>query len=143
MKKLKLKPQKDLNHKEKMIILIQMQKGKKCVSSFMVSNKIKIQKLKQKIEREWGISSEHQRLNYNNQELEDNDTLKDYDICNNTTIYLTKQLGLYSLFLNIKSMNIANDKSITIGVEKHDTIRNLKLQIQLFLNVKLSEQKYV
>ena len=114
-----------------------------------VSRGMRIRTLQRQIERSWGISARNQRLLYKERELCGKKRFQYYAISEGDTIYLTKQLGLYSVFLRIKlhsedeSSSSAVSKPITIGFEKSDTIYNVKLQAQLFLQIPALQQRYV
>jgi len=134
----------------KMCIFVHMQMHRKCVLKVEVTPATKIKKLQREIERKWGITISNQRLMLNNHKLQRNRRVRDYCITEGATIYLTKQLGLYSVFLTImlhrddESQVLQPSsvpKSITIGFEKSDTIHKVKQQIQLYWQVPVLQQR--
>lgn len=132
----------------KMTVFVQMKRHRKCVLKLDVSEGMKVKRLQRKIERQWGISTANQRLLFNEEELVRNERVRDHALSAGDTIFLTKQLGLYSVFLKIKlhpddeSSSSSVSKPITIGFERRDTIYNIKLQIQLFLQIPALQQRY-
>ena len=76
--------------------------------------------IKDKIEEAEGILKQEQKLRFENKELEDDFTLSDYNISNNST------LTLDGMLIHVKSLT---GNTITLEVVPSETIENIKCRI--------------
>jgi ubiquitin C len=86
-----------------------------------------IEILKNRIWDLQGISPERQRLIYAGKKLEDDRTLSDYDIQNESTLHLVLLRLRGGMQIFVKTLT---GKTITLEVESTDTIEGVKTKIQ-------------
>jgi len=97
----------------------------------------KIITIKEQIQKKQDISPAHQRLIYSGKQLEDNNTLYDYNIPNNATLHLVVRLkGGQTLYVKTLMGNV-----ITLEVEENETIADIKKKIEQSENVPIEEQR--
>ena len=86
----------------------------------------RIKNIKSKIQENEGIHPDQQRLFFSRKELEDEYTLRDYDVENEATIdlVLRSKVG-YQIFARTLS-----GKTVTLEVEPSDTIEDIKTKVQ-------------
>ncbi|XP_059073905.1 polyubiquitin [Cryptomeria japonica] len=85
-----------------------------------------IDNVKQKIEDKQGIFTDQQKLNFVGKELEDEKTVADYNIQEDSTVNLVLHLRA-GMHIFVK---VLNGKTITLAVESSDTIETVKAKIQ-------------
>ena len=113
-----------------------------------VSPNDSIKKIKEEIDKKKNILPRNQKLMFNGKELNDNGTINEYNIENNSTIHLI--IRLTSLEIFVKD---SNDRSITLVVDLDDTIEKVKklyyektqeqITILLFNGVQLNDEMKV
>jgi len=109
-----------------MQIFIKTLQGKSI--TFDVNESMSIVELKNIIAQKEGIPVDQQRLVFHGKQLEDNNTLKDYEIQNEDNIHLVLRLrGGDSMQIFVKTLT---GKTITLDVDPADTIESVKSKIQ-------------
>lgn len=97
----------------------------------------KIITIKEQIQKKQDISPAHQRLIYAGKQLEDNNTLNDYNIPNNATLHLVVRLkGGQTIYIKTLMGNV-----ITLEVKEDETIADVKKKIEQSENVPIEEQR--
>ena len=86
-----------------------------------VSPNDSIKKIKEEIDKKTNILPRNQKLMFNGKELNDNGTIKESNIENNSTIHLILRLTSIEIFVKD-----SNERSITLVVELDDTIEKVK-----------------
>ncbi len=80
-----------------------------------------VESVKQKIQDKLGINPKYQRLYFNNIELDNNNMLSDYDIYDNSTIFLIKRI-FNEMQIFVRCVN----RTIVLDVYPYDTIETVK-----------------
>ena len=81
-----------------------------------------IKKIKEEIDKKKNILPRKQKLMFNGKELNDNGTINEYNIENNSTIHLIIRLTGIQIFIQ----DINNKKSTILNVDLDDTIKEVK-----------------
>ena len=98
-----------------------------------------VKDVKSQIQDKEGIPLEQQKLLHACKELEDERTLDDYNISNETTFHLVLQKrGGFKIFVKRRISNL-----ITLEVEASDTIENVKTIIQYIEGVPQNQQQLI
>ena len=113
-----------------------------------VSPNDSIKKIKEEIDKKKNILPRNQKLMFNGKELNENGTIEEYNIENNSTIHLI--IRLTSLEIFVKD---SNERTITLVVDLDDTIEKVKklyyektqeqITILLFNGVQLNDEMKV
>ena len=97
----------------------------------------KIITIKEQIQKKQDISPDHQRLVYAGKQLEDNNTLNDYNIPNNATLHLVVRLkGGQTLYVKTLMGNV-----ITLEVDENESIGGVKKKIEQAENIPIEQQR--
>jgi hypothetical protein len=104
-----------------------------------------IQHIKTKIERQYGIPANKQRLIFDGRELEEDwRTLQDYDVERGYTLFLVLRLQMDQSSRPYRATRIIVNtdvgKSVPIDVCGSDTIRTLKTKISIAVGMPIDEQ---
>ena len=102
-----------------------------------------IEKVKKKIQEKEGIKPEEQRFIFAGKQLEDNYTIADYKIKDQSTLHLDVGLRGIKKFIRIFFKKILTGEIITLDVEPSDTIGKVKKKIQEKEGIKPEEQKFL
>ena len=104
--------------------------------TLQVGPSMTVEYVKCKIQEREGIPPDIQRLNFAGKNLEDSRTLSDYNIWNESTIYVFLRLkGGMKIFVETPS-----NGTISVEVKPFDTIENLKAKIQDMVNIPPDQQ---
>ena len=101
-----------------------------------------IETVKKKIEVIEGLKPEQQKLIFASQFLEDNKTLSEYKIKDQSTLHLVIRLRGIKKFIRIFFKTLTGE-TITLDVEPSDTIEKVKKKIQEKEGIKPEEQRFL
>ena len=101
-----------------------------------------IETVKKKIEVIEGLKPEQQTLIFAGQQLEDNKTLSEYKIKDQSTLHLVIRLRGIKKFIRIFFKALTGE-TITLDVEPSDTIEKVKKKIQEKEGIKPEEQRFI
>lgn len=102
-----------------------------------------IDNIKERIEGSEGFPKGLQRLIFDNEQLNDNSTLADNNISEESTLLLVLDTRLLGGTMRITIYILSNKESITLKVKKSDTVFNLKLKIYEKTHVRPIQQTLV
>ena len=98
-----------------------------------------VESVKRKIEEKEGIEVGQQRLVFGGKQLEDNYTLGDYNIENDSNIHLVLRLrGGMQIFIKTLS-----GKTMTLEVDKTDSVESVKRKIEEKEGIEVGQQRLV
>jgi ubiquitin C len=98
-----------------------------------------IENIKKKIQEKEGYKPDQQRLIFGEKELEDNKTLYEYNIQNQSVFYLIHRLREDKNMIQI-FIRLMDRKELTLNVYPSDTIESVKKQIQDKEGIKTDQQ---
>ncbi|KAM3195431.1 hypothetical protein ACQJBY_071513 [Aegilops geniculata] len=83
---------------------------------------------------------DQQRLIFGREELEDRLTLADYDIQDKSTLQLDLRPQRRKMLIIVKALT---GKDVALEVENLDTVDNVKVKIQVELNIPVDQQRLI
>jgi ubiquitin C len=110
---------------EFIIFIINVKRLTNKSTTLEVKSRDTIENIKAKIQDKEGIPLHQQRLIFDGRLLEDSRTLSEYNILENSTVYVVFRCGSMQIFVRT-----ASGKTITLEVEPADTIETVKAEIQ-------------
>ena len=126
--------------KENMQILVKTLMGKTLTLNVYPSDTI--ENIKKKIQEKEGYKPDQQRLIFGEKQLEDNKTLSEYGIQNQSVLSLIHRLREDKNMIQI-FVRLVDGKELTLNVYPSDTIENVKKKIQDKEGIKTDQQNLI